>query len=64
MNDIIPAILPKSEEDLKEKFFALPKEVIFIHLDILEEDIWVNFDKDFEAHLMVKEPEKIISRWV
>jgi len=64
MSEIIPAILPKSEKDLKEKIFALPDEIIFIHLDVLEEDIWTNFNKDFEAHLMVREPEKIIAKWI
>ena len=64
MSEIIPAILPKGDEDLKEKISALPAEITFIHLDVLEEDIWTNFDKDFEAHLMVREPEKIIARWI
>ena len=64
MNEIIPAILPKSEEDLKEKISALPVEITFIHLDVLEEDIWTEINKEFEAHLMVKEPEIIIAKWV
>ena len=64
MSEIIPAILPTSEEDLKEKVSVLSAEITFIHLDVLEKDIWVDFGKNFEAHLMVKEPEKIIARWI
>src|SRR3989344_3243112 len=64
MSEIIPAILPKSEKDLKEKISALPDEIIFIHLDVLEEDVWTDIDISFEAHLMVREPEKIIAKWV
>ncbi len=64
MNEIIPAILPENINDLKEKISALPTEITFIHLDVLEEDIWTPIDRDFEAHLMVEEPEKIIERWV
>jgi pentose-5-phosphate-3-epimerase len=61
---IIPAILPKNPDDLREKVSALSAEINFIHLDVLEEDVWIEFNKNFEVHLMVKEPEKIISRWI
>lgn len=64
MSEIIPAILPKDEEDLREKVSTLPAEIDFIHLDILEEDIWTEISRDFEVHLMVKEPEKIIAKWI
>lgn len=64
MNDIIPAILATSTSDLIAKIFQLPNEVEYVHIDVLEEDIWVPIDRDFEAHLMVKEPEKIISKWI
>lgn len=64
MSEIIPAILPKNEEDLREKVLVLPSEIKFIHLDVLEEDIWTDINIDFEVHLMVKEPEKIIKRWI
>lgn len=64
MSKIIPAILPKSVEDLKEKVAVLPTEISLFHFDVLEEDIWTEVDKNFEAHLMVREPEKIIERWV
>lgn len=64
MNEIIPAILPKTPEELAEKAAALPLEIPFVHLDVLEEDIWVPIDKGFEAHLLVEEPEKIANRWV
>ena len=64
MREIIPAILPKSTDDLKEKVLTLPQEITFFHFDVLEEDIWTEIDKEFEVHLMVKEPEKIIEKWV
>lgn len=64
MSEIIPAILPKDPDDLKEKVSALPAEITFIHLDVLEDDVWSEFGKNFEAHLMVKEPEKIMVRWI
>ena len=64
MNEIIPAILPKDAEDLISKTANLPLEIPFIHLDVLDEDIWADINKDFEAHLMVESPEKIVGKWV
>ena len=64
MNKIIPAILPKDVEDFLTKTLALPLEIPFVHLDVLEEDIWAPIAKDFEAHLMVESPEEIVDRWV
>lgn len=63
MSEIIPAILASSTEDFRTKVSELPDEVEFAHIDVLEEDIWADIDIDFEAHLMVREPEKIIGRW-
>jgi ribulose-phosphate 3-epimerase len=64
MHEIIPAVLPKDEEDLKKKIAALPSEITFIHFDVLEEDIWMPIPQDFEVHLMVKDPEAIMQKWV
>jgi ribulose-phosphate 3-epimerase len=64
MNEIIPAILPTDAEDLVAKANTFPLEIPFIHFDVLEEDIWMPINKDFEAHLMVEEPEKIAHRWL
>jgi pentose-5-phosphate-3-epimerase len=64
MHEIIPAILPKNEEDLKEKIAALPSEITFIHFDVLEEDIWSSIPQDFEVHLMVKDPEAVMAKWI
>jgi ribulose-phosphate 3-epimerase len=61
---IIPAILPKGKKDLEKKLEALPEEISYFHLDVLEEDIWTDVKKDFGVHLMVKEPEKIIDKWI
>ena len=65
MSEIIPAILAKSIDDLVEKIKALPEAITFFHMDVLEEDIWApDITKDFEVHLMVNEPEKIMERWI
>ena len=64
MSEIIPAILPKSIEDILEKIRSLPAAITFVHFDVLEEDLWTPIDKDFEVHLMVEEPEKIAERWI
>ena len=64
MHEIIPAILPTSEKDLEEAIASLPPEITFIHLDVLEDDIYIEFPQDFEAHLMVEEPEKIMQKWI
>ena len=63
MNEIIPAILPKDVKDLETKAGQLPPEIPFVHLDVLEEDIWAPINKDFEAHLMVENPSQIIDKW-
>lgn len=64
MHEIIPAILPKSTEDLEQQARELPGSITSIHLDVLEDDVWGEFNQDFEAHLMVKEPEKIAHTWI
>ena len=65
MHEIIPAILPKSAEDLREQIAALPPEITFFHMDVLEEDIWdTDITRDFEVHLMVKDPEVIMAKWI
>src|SRR3989344_67580 len=65
MPEVIPAILATSVSDLNLKLAQIPKEIKLAHIDVLEEDIWTDaIDIDFEVHLMVREPEKIIDRWV
>jgi pentose-5-phosphate-3-epimerase len=65
MHEIIPAVLETTEEALKEKLSSLPPEITFFHMDVLEEDIWTDTNtRDFEVHLMVAEPEKIMDLWV
>ncbi len=65
MHEIIPAVLPHSVEELEEQLAALPSEITFFHMDVLEEDIWTQTNtRDFEVHLMVAEPEQIMGRWI
>jgi len=64
MDKIIPAILAEDASDLKDKIAQLPDEVKFVHIDVLEEDIWTDINIDFEVHLMVSRPEEITGRWV
>ncbi|MDO8471509.1 MAG: hypothetical protein Q7S49_02790 [bacterium] len=65
MSEVIPAILATSASDLNLKLAKIPKEIKLVHVDVLEEDIWVDASGiNFEAHLMVSRPEEIIERWV
>ncbi len=64
MSEIIPALLPKNSEELKKSLSELPLEARFVHLDVLETDVWTPIDREFEVHLMVTKPEKIIAKWV
>lgn len=64
MSEIIPAVLAQNISDLHAKISQIPDEARMVHLDILEEDIWTDIGKDLEVHLMVKEPEVILNRWI
>ncbi len=65
MHEIIPAVLPHDQNELEQTLAALPAEITFFHMDVLEEDIWTSSNvREFEVHLMVKEPEKIMGRWM
>lgn len=63
MTKIIPAVLPYDAADLQSKVASLPADVHFLHLDVLEQDIWTPIRKEFEAHLMVADPGAIADRW-
>ncbi len=63
MNEIIPAILASNATELQDKVSQLPDEVKFVHIDVLEKDIWTDIGLVFEAHLMVANPEVIVERW-
>lgn len=63
MPEIIPAILSKSVEDLRDKLVQIP-EGLLVHYDVLETDIWEPINREFEAHLMVSDPGAIYERWV
>ena len=64
LNEIIPAILPLDEDDLHEKVGILRGIAPLIHLDVLEKEVWDEIEDDFEAHLMVGDPEAVIGRWI
>jgi ribulose-phosphate 3-epimerase len=64
MHEIIPAVLAHTEEEVREQIAALPSDVTFFHMDVLEEDLWTPVEKDFEVHLMVRDPDAIADRWI
>ncbi len=64
MHEIIPAVLAHSEEGVKDQLAALPADVTFFHMDVLEEDLWVPTEKDFEVHLMVRNPDALVDEWI
>lgn len=64
MIEVIPAILAKDNRDLSLKLKEIPTEIELVHIDVLENDIWTETDKDFEVHLMVKDPSEIMERWI
>jgi ribulose-phosphate 3-epimerase len=64
MNEIIPAVLGRTEEIFKTELDAIPAEIPLIQIDVLEEDVWINPERDFEAHLMVENPDKVLEHWI
>lgn len=65
MHQIIPAVLPHNLEELEAELNSLPPEIVFFHMDVLEEDIWTNSNtRDFEVHIMAKEPAPLLKRWI
>lgn len=63
MSEIIPAILAKDARDMEEKISLVPEILSFAHIDVLAQDVWIQNDLPFEAHLMVEKPEEIFERW-
>jgi pentose-5-phosphate-3-epimerase len=61
--EIIPAVLERNPEDFIKKVSFLPPEAKFVHIDVLETDVWEPIERDFEAHLMVEKPGEIFERW-
>ena len=64
MSEIIPAILPKTEDQLLYQAELMDGVAPLIHLDVLENDIWEDINNVFEVHLMISEPESVLGRWV
>lgn len=63
MIDIVPAVLEKTEDSFIKKVSLLPAEARFIHIDVLEDDVWAPIEREFEAHLMVQDPGAIFESW-
>lgn len=63
MAEIIPAFLPKNIEELEKQDSLLPED-IFVHLDMLEKDVWAPLRRPFEVHLMGHDPEGMMAEWV
>jgi ribulose-phosphate 3-epimerase len=79
MVEIIPAIMPKSLEDLREKHLLVRDLVPLVQIDVMDGRFvpsvsWPHnerfvgplprIDFDFEADLMVENPEVIIRDWI
>lgn len=65
MHEIIPAVLPHTVEELERGLEELPGSITFFHMDVLEDDIWTDKNtRDFEVHLMVEDPDKILPTWI
>lgn len=66
MSEVLPAILASDQSDLESKLSEIPEGVKCVHIDVLEKDFWTPHPvkQDFEVHLMVENPEKIIGQWV
>lgn len=77
MVEIIPAIISKSFEDLKEKIKLVEPYVKWVQIDIMdgkfvpntswnrpEELASLKSEVFFEAHLMISEPEKHVEKWI
>ena len=65
MHEIVPAILETTEKDLFEKVKALPAEINFFHLDVLDQDVWSpDIARQFEVHIMTEHPESVYDLWV
>lgn len=65
MHEIIPAILPHNTVELEDEIQALPPEITFFHMDVLEEDIWtLSNTRDFEVHIMAHDPVALLERWI
>lgn len=63
MSEIIPAILPHSTDELKRELSRIPEEVPMIHVDVVDENIFFDPPGNFEVHLMVSDPDKIVDGW-
>ncbi len=64
MNEIIPAVLGNTPEIFQAELEAIPPEIPLIQIDVLEVDVWINPKRDFEAHLMVENPDTVLERWI
>jgi ribulose-phosphate 3-epimerase len=64
MNEIIPAVLGKTLEVFQAELDYIPPEIPLIQIDVLEEDVWVEPKRAFEAHLMVADPDATVDKWL
>lgn len=64
MIEIIPAVLPKSSDDLDRKLSLVPRSFKFIQIDITEPGIQRDPVMDFELHLMIEDPDEVVDLWL
>jgi len=77
MIEIIPAIIAKSFNEIKEKINLIESHVKWVHIDVMDGKLVPNttwnqpedlleseFGVFLEAHLMIREPEKHVDKWL
>lgn len=64
MSEIIPAILPRSAEELADKLALIPTEVSLVHIDIVDEKIFADLQANHEVHFMIPDPDAAVDKWV
>jgi ribulose-phosphate 3-epimerase len=64
MSEIIPAILPKSTEELQRKLTLIPEQIPLIHIDVVDSSVYFDPTIDFEVHFMIPDPDTVVDEWV
>ena len=63
-SEIVPAVLGHDEGEFTQQLNAIPAEIPLIQIDVLDNDVFVDPHRAFEAHLMVEKPIEIMEKWI